>query len=138
VSVSPGGVIDVAWMDTEGGMNFTCDAQCDDGEYQGLNEKYVYSLDGGRTWSEEFSVRDAPDPAWDPKLSHHQNGMIFIGDYNDIDSSWQAAHPVWPDTRDGASVKVYTATILRPMFAEGWTPENMEEALRFIAERPLS
>jgi hypothetical protein len=137
IGVSPGGVLDVSWMDTEGAGNFTCDAQCDDGQYPGFQQHYSYSLDGGRTWSDEVDVRDAREPGWDPKLSHHQNGMIFIGDYNDIDSSWQAAHPVWPDTRDGQYVKVYTATVLRPMFAEGWTPENMVDAIEFIREHPL-
>jgi hypothetical protein len=142
VSVSPGGVIDVSWMDTEGAGRFNCtqETDCEDyggKQYPGFTQKYAYSLDGGVTWSDEFTVRDAPEPGWDPKLSHHQNGMIFFGDYNDIDSSWQAAHPVWPDTRDGQSVKVYTATIQRPMFAQGWDPALQAKALEFIAAHPL-
>lgn len=146
VSVSPGGVIDVSWMDTEGAGTFACspakETDCteyggDMGEYPGFTQRYAYSLDGGRTWSDEFTVRDAPDAGWDPALSHHQNGMIFFGDYNDIDSSWQAAHPVWPDTRDGQRVKVYTATIQRPMFAQGWDLQKQPGALEFIAGHPL-
>ncbi|MHB1262173.1 MAG: sialidase family protein [Thermoplasmatota archaeon] len=143
VSVSPGGVIDVSWMDTEkaGMFNCTQETNCEDyggKEYPGFTQKYAYSLDGGATWSDEFTVRDAPEAGWDPKLSHHQNGMIFIGDYNDIDSSWQAAHPVWPDTRDSQSVKVYTATIQRPMFAQGWEVARQVKALEFIAGHPLA
>jgi hypothetical protein len=70
-------------------------------------------------------------------LSHHQDGKIFIGDYTDIDSSWQAAHPVWPDTRDGKAVKVYTASIQRPLFATGWDPAKQAKALAFVKDHPL-
>ncbi|MGB1697157.1 MAG: hypothetical protein ACPHK8_02015 [Thermoplasmatota archaeon] len=133
VSVSPGGVIDVSWMDTRGTRHIECHEgtpNCEEnypGEYPTFEQYYTYSLDGGKTWSTDFSVRDASDDGWDPANCHHQNGDIFIGDYNDIDSSWQAAHPVWPDTRNG-HCDVYTATIERPMFAEGWTEEGMEAA----------
>lgn len=142
ISVSPGGVIDVSWMDTEGALDYDCSPEKEtdcQGDYPGLTQHYAYSLDGGVTWSDEFVVRDAPEPSWDPAVSHHQNGMIFIGDYNDIDSSWQAAHPVWPDTRDGERVKVYTATIQRPMFAnpDQWEPEKLAAAQKFIREHPL-
>jgi hypothetical protein len=127
VSVSPGGVIDVTWvdqrLDAEGTLL--------------LDQYYTYSLDGGKTWAPSFRVRDADDRGWDPNLSHHQNGMVFIGDYIDIDSSWQAAHPVWPDTRSGSVVDVYTATLLRPMFADGFPEEKKAEAERFVAEHPV-
>lgn len=145
VSVSPGGVIDVSWMDTEDAQRFDCDEVTDcsgyadmDGEHPGFTQKYVYSLDGGKTWSEEFTVRDAQDAGWNPEWCTHQNGMIFLGDYNDIDSSWQAAHPVWPDTRDGENCKVYTATIRRPVFAEGWPEDDLLNALKLIREKPLA
>ncbi len=128
VSVSPGGVIDVSWMDTAG-------ARIVDG-HETFEQHYTYSLDGGETWAEPYSVRHADDGGWDPALSYHQNGMVFIGDYNDIDSSWQAAHPVWPDTRDGHA-DVYTATLQRPMFAEGWDPAARAEAEAAIAAKPL-
>jgi hypothetical protein len=145
ISVSPGGVLDVSWMDSDGAGMFDCSegkatdcAGYPGGEYPGFTQRYAYSLDGGKSWSDEFTVRDAPQAGWDPALSHHQNGMIFFGDYNDIDSSWQAAHPVWPDTRDGETVKVYTATIQRPMFAQGWDLEKQPAALKFIKEHPLT
>lgn len=114
VSVSQGGVVDVSWMDT----------RLDDENYL-LDQYYTYSLDGGKTWAENTRVRDAPDHGWDPAWSFHQNGMIFIGDYNDIDSSWGAAHPVWPDTRYGLS-DVFTAIVERPVFAEGWASADLE------------
>lgn len=145
VSISPGGVIDVSWMDTQGASDFACSEVTDcsgyedmGGRHPGFTQKYVYSLDGGLTWSEEFTVRDAEETGWNPEWCTHQNGMIFIGDYNDIDSSWQAAHPVWPDTRDGANCKVYTATIRRPVFANGWPQDDLLNALKLIKERPLT
>jgi hypothetical protein len=139
VSVSPGGVIDVAWFDTQDTRSAPASHTFNDNaDHATFEEHYAYSLDGGKTWSKEVSVRDAGDRGWDPALSHHQDGKIFFGDYADIDSSWQAAHPVWPDTRDGKSVKVYTATIQRPMFAEGWDLQKEAAALKFIKDHPLS
>lgn len=142
VSVSPGGVVDVSWMETRGTRTVACpdgpgvgDAHCS-GEYQTFEQYYAYSLDGGRTFSEPVNIRDAGDQGWDPALCHHQNGMIFIGDYNDIDSSWQAAHPVWPDSRHGVC-DVYTATVVRPAFAEGWDPQKMADAQQWIEDHPL-
>lgn len=143
VSISPGGVIDVTWMDMRrdeaGGLL--------------IDQYYTYSLDGGTTWAPNFRVRavscdtagssadacgrDAADQGWDPNFSHHQNGMIFIGDYLDIDSSWTAAHPVWPDTRSGEVVDVYTATIERPMFANGYPQDKRAEAETFVREHPI-
>ena len=127
ISVSPGGVIDATWMDqrldAEGGLL--------------IDQYYTYSLDGGKTWAPNFRVRDARDKGWDPNLSHHQNGMVFIGDYIDVDSSWQAAHPVWPDTRSGEVVDVYTATILRPMFAVGYPEDKKAAAEAWVAEHPV-
>lgn len=125
ISVSPGGVIDVSWMDT----------RLDDGDLL-LDQFYTYSLDGGVTWSPNFRVRDADDTGWDTTLSFHQNGMNFIGDYNDIDSSWGAAHPVWPDTRHGLS-DVFTAVIWRPMFADGWDAELRASTLADLQARGI-
>jgi hypothetical protein len=139
VSVSPGGVLDVAWLDTEGARTAPpSHTFLDDQPHLTFEEHYAYSLDGGKTWSQEVSVRDAGDGGWDPALSHHQDGKIFFGDYADIDSSWQAAHPVWPDTRDGRSVKVYTASIQRPVFATGWDPAKQVQALKFVQDHPLA
>ena len=127
ISVSPGGVIDVTWLDqrrdADGLLLF--------------DQYYTYSLDGGVTWAPNFRVRDVAGEGWDPNYSHHQNGMIFIGDYIDIDSSWQAAHPVWPDTRSEEVVDVYTATILRPMFAVGFPEDKKAAAEAFVAENPV-
>ncbi len=142
ISVSPGGVIDVSWMSTRDARFLPCNngtPNCPQNygtEYPTFEQHYTYSLDGGQTWSQDFSVRDAGDGGWDPGLCHHQNGNVFIGDYNDIDSSWQAAHPVWPDTRDG-HCDVYTATIQRPVFADGWSDEGKTAAEEWIAAHPL-
>jgi hypothetical protein len=138
VSVSPGGVIDVQWFDTR--LHGTANSPSTDGsvtEHLRVDQFYSYSLDGGKTWSRSLRVRDAPDQGWDHGLCHHQDGKIFFGDYQDIDSSWQAAHPVWPDSRDGQSCKVYTATLQRPAFADGWDAEKKAKAEAFIAQHPL-
>ena len=143
LSVSPGGVLDVSWMDARDTRLIDCpanpvhgQARCP-GQYQALTQYHSYSVDGGRTWSQDFHVRaDADDQGWDPAFCHHQNGDIFIGDYNDIDSSWQAAHPVWPDTRAGVC-DVYTATVQRPAFADGWDADKKAAAEQWMAEHPL-
>ncbi len=128
ISVSPGGVVDVTWMDqrrdADGGLL--------------IDQYYAYSLDGGRSWSPGFRVRDAADDGWDPTWSRHQNGMVFIGDYVDVDSSWEAAHPVWPDTRSGAGVDVYTATVRRPPFAVGYAEDARVAALAWMRDHPLA
>jgi hypothetical protein len=132
ISVSPGGVLDVQWFDTrEQGRASTVR------DHLRVGQAYSYSVDGGKTWSKNVEVRDATDGGWDPSLSHHQDGKIFFGDYQDIDSSWQAAHPVWPDTRDGQQVKVYSATLERPWFAIGWDPAKRAAAEQVIAAHPL-
>ncbi len=139
VSVSPGGVVDVSWMTTKDAATFTTPEAWDErfaGDYLGFEQAYAYSLDAGRSWSGPHSIRDAGDGGWNPIHCTHQNGMVFIGDYNDIDSSWQAAHPVWPDSRHGVC-DVYTATIQRPMFAEGWTTQDKAAAKEWIAAHPL-
>lgn len=126
ISVSPGGVIDVTWMD-----------QRRDVEGYHIDQYYTYSLDGGKTWAPNFRVRDVDGVGWDPALCHHQNGMVFIGDYIDIDSSWQAAHPVWPDSRHGVC-DVFTATLQRPLFADGFPEEKKAEIEAWVAEHPLT
>ncbi|MBI2076871.1 MAG: exo-alpha-sialidase [Euryarchaeota archaeon] len=130
ISVSPLGVIDVAWMDTRGTNqsvlkpNNGGTASRVGQAHQNLDEYHTYSLDGGRTWSRNFHVRDIDDGGWDPQVCHHQNGMIFIGDYNDIDSSWGAAHPAWPDSRSGTACDVYTAIVQRPIFPAGFDEDK--------------
>lgn len=99
ISVNPHGVVDVIWYD-----------QRRDPDHHKFDLYYTYSLDGGETWAPNARVTEvnsAPEP------SKHQNGMVFIGDYIDLDSSDDYAHPVWVDTRNGVA-DVYTAWIERP------------------------
>lgn len=98
MSVGPDGILDVVFYDRR-----------DDADAKLLHLYYTYSADGGLTWSANQRVTDV---ATDPTMSHHQNGMVFIGDYIDIDSSLGAAHPVWVDTRNGVA-DVFVATLLR-------------------------
>ncbi|HVM44467.1 MAG TPA: sialidase family protein, partial [Candidatus Thermoplasmatota archaeon] len=108
MSVGPDGILDVVFYDRR-----------DDADAKLLHLYYTYSTDGGLTWSANQRVTEV---ATDPTKSHHQNGMIFIGDYIDIDSSAGAAHPVWVDTRHGVA-DVFTATILRgPLAASALPP----------------
>ncbi|HEX9816718.1 MAG TPA: sialidase family protein [Candidatus Thermoplasmatota archaeon] len=133
VGVSPLGVIDVSWVDTRNvGTGVLLDNNGGSPDLVGqehlkLDQYHTYSLDGGKTWSQNFRVRDIEDGGWDPQFCHHQNGMIFIGDYNDIDSSVGAAHPVWPDTRSGNHCDVYTAIVQRPIFPEDFSEEKKAE-----------
>jgi len=99
IGVNPNGVIDVVWYD-----------QRNDPAHHSFDLYYTYSLDGGDTWAPNSRVTEVMTA---PEYSHHQNGMVFIGDYIDIDSSVDYAHPVWLDTRNGVS-DVYTAWIERP------------------------
>lgn len=130
VSVSPLGVIDVSWVDTRETGSATLlpnnggTPALVGREHKKLEQYYTYSLDGGKTWSRNYRVRDVDDGGWDPQICHHQNGMIFIGDYNDIDSSWGAAHPVWPDSRSEKMCDVYTGILQRPIFPEGFDEEK--------------
>ena len=141
ISVSPTGVIDVFWSDTR---NTDMAVLLDNNggtpslvgkEHKKIDAYHTYSLDGGRTWSQNFRLRDIEDGGWDPQFCHHQNGMIFIGDYTDIDSSYGAAHPVWPDTRSGNHCDVYTAIIQRPIFPDGYDPTKKAALLeRLVAD----
>ncbi|MBI4393416.1 MAG: exo-alpha-sialidase [Euryarchaeota archaeon] len=99
ISVSPKGIVDVAWYDRRNGDNYLLDLY------------YSYSDDGGATWSPNFRVTEVSS---DPKWSIHQAGFVFIGDYIDMDSSVEGAHPVWVDTRH-EKADVFVASILRPI-----------------------
>lgn len=99
VSVGPDGTVDLVWLDRRlDAANHLYDAF------------YAYSVDGGATWSPDLRVSTQSS---DEQYSHHQNGMVFLGDYIDIDSSPGHAHPVWVDTRNGKA-DVFVATIARP------------------------
>lgn len=103
MSVGDDGIIDVVFYDRR-----------NDADAHMLDLYYTYSDDGGLTWKPNVRVTEVSS---DPDKSHHQNGMIFIGDYIDIDSSAGAAHPVWVDTRNGVA-DVMVATILRGPLAQ--------------------
>lgn len=98
VSVGPDGVVDVSWYDRR-----------DDPENHLFDLYYAYSTDGGATWSNDLRITDVSS---DEQHSHHQNGMIFLGDYRDSDSTVGEAHLVWVDTRNGKA-DVFVATVER-------------------------
>lgn len=98
ISVGPNGTVDVSWWDRR-----------DDPDNHLFHVYYTYSKDGGKTWAPNLRVTDV---ASDEQYSHHQNGMIFLGDYRDQDSSELGAHLVWVDTRNGIA-DVYVATVER-------------------------
>lgn len=99
VSVGPDGTVDVSWQDRR-----------DDPGNRLFHTYYAYSVDGGVTFSPNLRVTSAPS---DEKHSHHQNGMIFLGDYRDSDSTRGLATMVWVDTRD-AKADVRVASVQRP------------------------
>lgn len=99
VGVGPDGTVDLSWQDRR-----------DDPANHLFHTYYAYSLDGGATFSRNQRVTAvASDEQW----SHHQNGMIFLGDYRDSDSVRGAATLVWVDTRD-EKADVRVATLERP------------------------
>jgi hypothetical protein len=105
ISVGPDGIVDLVWLDRR-----------DDPGNHRYDAYHSFSADGGVTWSRNLRVSTNSS---DEKHSHHQNGMVFLGDYIDIDAVCDSegrctAHPVWIDTRNGKA-DVYTATIERPV-----------------------
>ncbi|HWG91508.1 MAG TPA: sialidase family protein [Candidatus Thermoplasmatota archaeon] len=98
MSVAPNGIVDICWYDRRM-----------DPEDKLLDIFCTYSLDGGATFAPNLRVTDVSS---NPDDSHHQNGMIFIGDYIDMDSSNDFAHPVFVDTRHGVA-DVFTAAVAR-------------------------
>jgi hypothetical protein len=98
LSVGPDGTVDVSWWDRR-----------DDPNNHLFHVYYTYSKDGGQTWATNVRVSEEPS---DEQYSHHQNGMVFLGDYRDMDSSSLGAHLVWVDTRH-QQADVYTATVKR-------------------------
>ncbi|MBW3583707.1 MAG: hypothetical protein KY455_11465 [Euryarchaeota archaeon] len=99
VSAGPDGTVDVIWYDRR-----------DDLENHLFDLYYTYSVDGGATFAPDLRVSERSS---DEQYSHHQNGMIFLGDYIDIDSSPGKAHVVWVDTRN-EKADAFIATIERP------------------------
>lgn len=99
VAVGPDGTLDVTWYDRR-----------DDPDNHLFALYHTYSLDGGRTFAENLRVTEV---LVDEQFSHHQNGMVFMGDYIDLDASDGHAHAVWVDTRNGKA-DAFVATIARP------------------------
>jgi hypothetical protein len=99
ISVGPDGTLDATWYDRR-----------DDPANHLFDLYYTYSVDGGRTFAPNLRVSDT---SIDEQYSHHQNGAVFIGDYNDLASSDGHAHPIWIDTRDHQA-DVYVAKVARP------------------------
>lgn len=99
VSVGPDGTVDVSWLDRR-----------DDPENHLYHLYHAYSLDGGASWSRNLRVSDH---ASDERFSHHQNGMVFLGDYRDSDSGDGFAALVWVDTR-AQKADAAVAVVQRP------------------------
>lgn len=99
INVGPDGTVDAIWYDRR-----------DDPDNHLFDLYYAFSLDGGATWSQNLRVSEVSS---DEQYSHHQNGMVFLGDYIDLDSGHGAAYPVWVDTRHGKA-DAFAAVIERP------------------------
>ena len=99
ISVGPDGTVDASWLDRR-----------DDPANHLYDAYYSYSLDGGVTWAKNLRVSNASS---DEKHSHHQNGMVFLGDYRDMRSVRGQATIVWVDTRN-QKADAFVATVLRP------------------------
>lgn len=98
ISVGPDGTVDVSWWDRR-----------IDPAHHLFDVFYTYSKDGGKTWAPNLRVSEKSS---DEQYSRHQNGMIFLGDYRDQESSSRGAHLVWVDTRNGKA-DVFTALVER-------------------------
>ncbi len=99
LAVGPDGTVDIVWYDQR---NDPADLLFD--------LYYTYSLDGGDTWAPDIRISDVSS---DEQFSHHQNGMVFLGDYIDIDSGDGFTVPVWVDTRH-QKADAFVAIIERP------------------------
>jgi hypothetical protein len=99
ISVGPDGTLDATWYDRR-----------DDPDHHLFDLYYTHSVDGGRTFAADLRVSEE---SVDEQYSHHQNGMVFMGDYIDLDSSAGHAHAVWVDTRNHKA-DAFVATIARP------------------------
>jgi hypothetical protein len=99
IGVGPDGTVDLSWYDRR-----------QDPENHLFDLYYAYSADGGRSFSQNLRVSEVSS---DEQYSHHQNGMVFMGDYLDIDSSFGKAHVVWVDTRN-QKADAFIAHVERP------------------------
>ena len=99
VSVGPDGTVDVTFYDRRA-----------DPANHLFDLWYTYSVDGGESFAPNLRVSEVSS---DEQYSHHQNGMVFLGDYIDLDSSDGKAHAAWVDTRN-QQADVFVATVARP------------------------
>lgn len=99
VAVGPDGTVDITWLDRR-----------DDPANHLYTLYHTYSVDGGQTFA---TNRRVGEHLSDEQFSHHQNGMVFLGDYLDLDASHGRAHAIWVDTRNGKA-DAFVATIERP------------------------
>lgn len=90
VCVGPTGKVSVAWYDRR-----------DDPANYLLNTYGTTSADGGATWTPNQKLSTASS---DPRLSRHQGGFVFIGDYIGTACTTNGvAYTVWADTRNGVA-----------------------------------
>jgi hypothetical protein len=99
LSVGPDGTVDVSWLDRR-----------DDPNNHLYAAYYAYSLDGGASFAPaERVATNLSDEQW----SHHQNGMVFLGDYRDMASGKGYATMTWVDTRN-QKAEAWVARVDRP------------------------
>jgi hypothetical protein len=107
IGVGPDGTVDLSWYDR----------RLDPANHL-FDLFYSYSLDGGATWSPDLRVSNVSS---DEQYSLHQNGMVFMGDYLDIDSSDGMAHVIWVDTRN-MKADAFIAHVARPSANDLYAP----------------
>jgi len=93
ISVAPNGRIDVTWLDTRENPGTLLS-----------NLYYAWSVDGGDTWSENFSLSESFDPhiGWPVQMR--------MGDYFDMFSDNSGAYLAWAATFNGGQ-DVYFSVI---------------------------
>lgn len=99
IAVGPDGTVDVSWWDRRTDPNNHL-----------FDRFYTYSVDGGVRFAPNLRVSDVSS---DEAYSHHQNGMIFLGDYLDMDSLAGRSYLVWVDTRH-QKADVFVGIVERP------------------------
>lgn len=96
VAVGPDGTLHATWIDYR-----------DDPRGESAYVYHAFSTDGGRTFSRNARVSDAP---FDGTGGYHQSGSGTVGDYMGLAVSAAAVHPFWADTRHGRN-DVFAATL---------------------------